>query len=157
VLSVTKQPPRHIRPHNLHGPVHHYRNVYRHHYQSIEPEVGQFRFLYESQAFSRKEGIKQRVSYSDSAKEAFASYIGRFVASAISPAFPYHLGVFIPIASILASATDIGQSTGPALLGAFVTMFLAYIFQDQITLLLSIVAVIVGFASLLARSGSNTW
>jgi hypothetical protein len=93
-----------------------------------------------------------RVSYSNSAKEAFASYIGWFVASALSPAFPYHLGVFIPIASILASVSDTGQSTAPAIVAAFVTLFLALVFQDQITAVLSFIAIVVGLASALARA-----
>jgi hypothetical protein len=95
------------------------------------------------------------VGYSDSARGAFASYVGWFIASVLSPAFPYHLGVFIPIASILASISDIGQSTGPALLGAFVTMFLALAFQDQLTAVLSFVAIIVGLASLLGRTARH--
>ena len=92
------------------------------------------------------------MSYSKSAKEAFASYIGWFVASALSPLFPYHLGVFIPIASIIASVSDIGENTGPAIIAAIVTLFLALVFQDQITAVLSAIAIVVGLASLLARA-----
>jgi hypothetical protein len=92
------------------------------------------------------------VSSSNSAKEAFASYVGWFVASALSPVFPYHLGVFIPIASILASVSDIGQSTGPAIIAVLVTLFLSLVFQDQITAVLSFIAILVGLASLLARA-----
>ena len=75
------------------------------------------------------------------------------ILQAVAPALPYGLGAFITVAAILVAVSDIQSTrTGPAIIGAIVTMLLAILVNDQSTTALYLLAAIFGIMALSHKS-----
>ena len=92
------------------------------------------------------------MSFRQSGFGAFGSFLFWTLGSIFLAYVPYGLGALFPLMGILATVGDIEKTTTVnATFGAFVSMLLYAAVGDKTGMALYILAVIVGFASLLKR------